>query len=260
MIGRLKKHSSISRMKISLLILLLIGFALVAAGCVGKSGTLIGEEKTLGNGKVRSWATFDNDGKPSAIGVTFSESALSGLPGESTTEYILALPEKASTTAFNHIGLGWDAKGHPPLGIYETPHFDVFFYILSPQARQYITATGLDRANVEKKPEPEYIPAGYLPLPGGVPTQGAHWVDPYSPEFNRQPFTRTFIYGFYNGRMVFMGPMVTKDFLETKTNTTDAIKLPERFLRLSYYPTRYSVTYDAVAREYTISLEGMALR
>ncbi len=255
-----KNHNLVSKIKISLLVLLLIGFALVAAGCVGKSGTFIGEQKTLGNGKVRSWVTLDADGKPSAIGVTFSESALSGLPGESTTEYRLALPEKASITAFNHIGLDWNAEGHPPLGIYDKPHFDFYFYIISPQARQYITTTGLDTANIERKPSPEYIPAGYVPLPGGVPTQGAHWVDPASPEFNRQPFTRTFIYGFYNGKMVFMGPMVTKAFLETKTNTTDAIKLPERFLRLSYYPTRYSVTYDAVAREYTISLEGMALR
>ncbi len=260
MTGYLKNHSYISRIKISLLILLLIGFAFVAAGCIRKSGTLIGDEKPLGNGKVRSWVMLDADGKPSAIGVTFSESSLSGLPGESRTEYVLALPEKASVTAFNHIGITWDAIGHQPLGIYETPHMDVYFYIISPQARQYITATGLDRANVERKPSAEYIPAGYVPLPGGVPTEGAHWVDPASPEFNMQPFTRTFIYGFYNGRMVFMGPMVTKDFLETKTNTTDAIKLPERFLRNAYYPTRYSVKYDATAKEYTVSLEGMALR
>ncbi len=259
MIRRLKKHNLIS-IEISLLVMFLIGFALVAAGCIGKSGTFIGEEKPLGNGKVHSWITFDKDGKPSAIGVNFSESALSGLPGESTTEYVLALPEKASSTAFNHIGLVWDAIGHPPLGIYETPHFDVYIYIISPQARQYITATGLDRANVERKPLAEYIPTGYVPLPGGVPTQGALWVDPNSSEYKRQPFTRTFVYGFYNGRMVFMGPMVTKAFLETKTNTTDAIKLPERFLRSAYYPTRYSVKYDAVAKEYTISLEGMALR
>lgn len=259
MTGCLKTHNIKSKIKISLLLLLLIGLAFLASGCIGKSGTFIGDEKPLGNGKVRSWITLDKDGKPSAIGVTFSESALSGLPG-SSTEYILELPEKASITAFNHIGIGWDAMGHPPLGIYETPHFDVYFYIISPQARQYITATGLDRANVERKPSAEYIPTGYVPLPGGVPTQGAHWVDPNSSEFNRQPFTRTLVYGFYNGRMVFMGPMVAKAFLETKTNTTDAIKLPERFLRSAYYPTRYSVKYDAAAREYTVSLEGLVLR
>ncbi len=134
MTGRLNNHSLMSSIKISLLILLLIGFSLAAAGCIRKSGTFVGEQKPLGNGNVRSWVTLDADGKPSAIGVTFSESALSGLPVSSTTEYMLALPKEASTTAFNHIGLDWSAEGHPPLGIYDKPHFDFYFYIISPQA------------------------------------------------------------------------------------------------------------------------------
>ncbi|HEY9245957.1 MAG TPA: DUF5602 domain-containing protein, partial [Candidatus Methanoperedens sp.] len=112
----------ISGIKISLSILLLIGFTLAVAGCTGKSGTFTGEEKAMGNGKVRSWIKLDKEGNPSSIGVTFSETSLSGLPS-STQEYRLALPEKASATAFNHIGINWNAQGHTPLGIYDTPHF-----------------------------------------------------------------------------------------------------------------------------------------
>lgn len=43
--------------KMSLFVILLIGLALIAAGCVGtKSGTFAGETKPLGNGMVRSWS------------------------------------------------------------------------------------------------------------------------------------------------------------------------------------------------------------
>ena len=90
--------------------------------------------------------------------------------------------------------------------------------------------------------------------------QGAHWIDPAAPEFNGQRFTKTFIYGFYDGKMIFMEPMVTKAYLETKTSATADIKLPAMYPRSAYYPARYVVKYDATAKEYTVSLEGMVPR
>lgn len=244
------------------LILLLVGMVLIAAGCVAtKSGTFVGEKKPLGNGMVRSWVTLDDKGNPLAIGVTFSEASLSGLPNANSTEYMLALPEKASTTAFNHIGFNWNPKGHIPPGIYDVPHFDVHFYLISMEERNGITAAGEDMAKITKNVSSDFIPDGYVAAPGGGgPRMGAHWIDPAAPEFNGQRFTKTFIYGFYDGKMVFMEPMVTMAFLETKPNTNDAIKLPASYPKSAYYPTRYSVMYDAAAKEYTVSLEGMMLR
>lgn len=249
--------------KISFFIVLIIGIALIVAGCAekqSKSGTIIGETKSLGNGMVRSWVTLGDDGKPSAIGVTFTETALSGLPSENFTEYVIALPEEASAMPFNHIGLDWNPEGHVPPGIYDTPHFDFHFYMISPQERNNITATGEDMAKLSKNVSSEFIPAGYVPIPGGVPRMGAHWFDPTSPEFNNQSFTKTVIYGFYDGNMVFVEPMITKAFFETKPNYSDAIKLPAKYQKKAYYPTRYSIKYDATAKEYTVALEGMTLR
>jgi len=42
------------------------------------------ESALLGNGTVRSWIAVDQDGQPTAIGVTLSEAALSGLPSALT--------------------------------------------------------------------------------------------------------------------------------------------------------------------------------
>jgi hypothetical protein len=186
--------------------------------------------------------------------------ALSGLPIENSTEYMLALPEQASVTPFNHIGLDWNPMGHVPPGIYDKPHFDFHFYMISPEERNSITATEQDMVKLSKNVSPEYIPEGYVPTPGGVPRMGAHWIDPTSPEFNNQSFTKTFIYGFYDGKMVFVEPMVTKAFFETRPNTIDIIKVPTKYPMKAYYPTRYRVKYDSNAKEYTVSIEGMTYR
>ncbi|WP_269850649.1 DUF5602 domain-containing protein [Methanosarcina horonobensis] len=192
--------------------------------------------------------------------MNFTELSLYGLPEGELTEYILPLPEEASAAAYDHIGIDWNPKGHEPQGIYDRPHFDVHFYMIGQKERDKITATEEDMANLSKDPEPEYVPEGYVSTPGGIPRMGAHWIDPTSPEFNEQPFEETFIYGFYDGEMVFVEPMVTIDFLKTKPELTKQLKLPKCYPTEAYYPTSYSIRYAENTEEYTVSLEGMTLR
>ncbi len=227
-----------------------------------KAGTFVGETRPLGNGAVRSWVTLDKNGNPSAIGLTFSEAALNGLPvQEEGTEYVLNLPPQARLTAFDHIGLNWNSNGHPPAGIYNVPHFDFHFYTITEQERDRITAQGDDLLKAGKKPTAEYMPAGYVLVPDpAVPRMGSHLVNPLSAELQGQPFTKTFIYGSYDGRIIFFEPMISKAFLESKVSVTEFIKLPARYPKPGYYPTKYSVKYDKASKEYTVSLEGMKLR
>jgi hypothetical protein len=225
-----------------------------------------GEAQPVGNGTARSWVTTDKDGKPTAIGVTFSEAALSGLPPSLTpgliwTEFLLPLPPEASATGFNHIGLNWNPKGHDPEGVYNVPHFDFHFYLISPAERERITTRGDDLERVRKPLPAEFVPEGYIFAPASEePGMGLHWVEPHSHEFHGKAFTHTFIYGSYNGRMIFLEPMMTKAFLETRPNITVPIKLPAKYQKPGYYPTRYSVKYDPEPREFTVALEGLTLR
>jgi hypothetical protein len=233
---------------------------------VSKAGTFVGETKPLGKGQVRSWISLDGNGNPTAIGVTFDEAALSNLPtepppGAEGTEISLALPSQASSTAFNHVGLWWNPHGHPPEKIYDVAHFDFHFYMISEQERNGITVQGDDVARSNKKPAAEFVPEGYIYVPdSAIPRMGAHWVNPLSSELHGQTFTRTFLYGSYNGQLIFGEPMITKAFLEAKTDVTEPIKLPAKYARHAYYPTKYSVRYDPIKREYTVALEGMTLR
>lgn len=228
--------------------------------------TYNGPYRQLGGSHAYAFITLDSIGKPIAIGVRMSETALEGLQEElphngTAWETLIPLPKEATTTGYDHIGIDWNPRGHIPDGIYNKPHFDFHFYMISQAEREKITAKGKDLERVHKAPAPEYMPEGYI-LPKGteVPRMGAHAIDPSSPEFNQLPFTKTFIYGFYDGQMVFLEPMMTKAFLETKPNTTDRIKLPNTYAENGYYPTTYSVRYNATLREFEISLNNLVYR
>ena len=230
------------------------------------AGTYDGPPQDMGGGRAYTFVTLDAGGKPTTIGIRMSEAALSGLPAEPSpgmdaVEYVLPFPKEAKSAGYTHVGLDWNPKGHVPPGVYDAPHFDFHFYLISAEQREKITAKGDDIARARKAPAPEIMPEGYI-LPEGteVPRMGAHAIDPTSPEFNKQPFTKTFIYGFYDGSIAFLEPMVTKAFLETKPNVTEPVKLPRSYSRRAYYPTQYTVKYDESQREYVISLDGLTSR
>jgi hypothetical protein len=90
-----------------------------------KEGTYLGQFTLMGNGTVRSFVTYGKNGKPSSLGVTFSESALFGLPeklpgGMPMWEYALALPAEARATGFDHISLDWNHRGTSRRHLHQT--------------------------------------------------------------------------------------------------------------------------------------------
>ena len=230
------------------------------------AGTYEGPSRDMGEGSAHAFVTLGADGKPAVIGIRMSETALMGLPAEPPHdadgwEYVLSLPKEALISGYDHIVIDWNPKGHIPIGVYDAPHFDFHFYLISPEQREKITAKGEDASRAHKAPSPELMPEGYI-LPEGteVPRMGAHAIDTTAPEFNKLPFVRTFIYGFYDGQMIFLEPMMTEAFLATKPNTTDQIRLPKAYSTDTYYPTIYSVKYNANQREYEVSLENLVYK
>lgn len=224
--------------------------------------TYEGPTKTIGTATAKSWYKIDDNGNPSSVGVTFSESLLAAMP-DTAISLELALPAEASTTPYDHISLDWNPQGHPPMDIYTLPHFDLHFYTITKAERATITPEGGDPTPVAA----QYIPVDYAAMgipgmpPEVVPGMGAHWVDTTAHELHGHAFNHTFIYGFYKGNLVFQEPMFTKAFLETKPNVTTEIKQPAAFQRTGrYFPAKYSIKYDATAKTYTFTLEGLSKR
>lgn len=261
-------HTTIAQ---RLLGLLLAAAVAILYGCAAtrheaRAGTYDGAPATVGGGQAWSFVTLDEEGKPTAIGVKMSDGVLTNLPKSHPydtpgVEYRVDLPKEAAATGYDHITVNWNPMGHIPPGVYDSPHFDFHFYLIPPAERYKITLEGEDRARAEKQPLAEFMPEGYrLPQGTAEPRMGAHAIEPASPEFHNQPFTKTFIYGFYDGRMIFLEPMVSAAFLQTKPSVTDTLKLPQRYQLHGYYPTRYHVGYDAANREYVVALEGLVYR
>ena len=90
---------------------------------------------------------------------------------------------------------------------------------------------------------------------------GTHWSDASAPEFNGQAFTKTFIYGSWNGTFTFYEPMFTKAFLESKPAVVQvALKLPSKYATPGFYATAYKVGYDADSKEWVIALSELVRR
>jgi hypothetical protein len=204
----------------------------------------------IGNGEVKAWVTENNKGEPVAVGVNFSEKALENLPAEQT-QYVLILPGNKGKNFYTHVLIDWNPNGHEPANVYDLPHFDVHFYIIPNEDRLLIAPDPVKFANA---PASKYIPSNYMQIPGGVPQMGAHWGDLLSPEFHGQAFTKTFIWGSNDGKVIFWEPMVTREYLLTNPDDLVDVRQPQAYQLNGYYATKYKVSYSATSKEYTIAL------
>ena len=147
------------------------------------------------------------------------------------------------------------------MNIYTTPHFDVHFYTITAQQRDAITpADPAFAAKTARQPAADALPPGYALDPAAIPRMGVHSGASSAPEQQGAPFATTFVYGFYDGSMIFLEPMMTRAFLLARPDTTIQIATPARYPRPGAYPTRYAYKYDAVARERRIELREFVQR
>ena len=222
-----------------------------------KTTTHYGPSVPVGGGVARIKVEVNKSGEPLSLGVVLSEKAVTDLPHEMAS-FILQLPKQAGLTPFDHVSLDWNPHGHEPDNIYTHPHFDLHFYTISQEERAPI---GYNDPLAEVLPESQYLPATYIPLPGSIPMMGKHWIDPYSPELHGEHFTQTFIWGTYNQEVVFLEPMITLDYILSKPNKSFEILQPEAYQQEGkYYPTSYSIDYNAQKKEHTISIQGLTKR
>src|SRR6185436_21080490 len=90
-----------------------------------------------------------------------------------------------------------------------------------------------------------YLPSGYIDVGAVVPRMGNHLLDSQSPELRDSlPFTSTFIYGAYEGELIFWEPMITRDVLQKATDACLEIPQPQEFRQAGYYPTQYCIRQD----------------
>ena len=257
------KHKRRAKMKAFRIVLAIIAisfaFASSGLGQAGKtrgSKTKIfeGSSKSLGAGKAHTFVAIDGGGKPTTLGIVLTEATLDGLT-DADSEVVLNLPEQIAVPPYKHVVVNWNPSGHEPVNIYGVPHFDFHFYLI-PEEERIAIIPGPDTTQVPQK----FCPRGYFSYVYSMPKMGVHWVDSLAKELKGDPFTETFIYGFYHGNMIFLEPMMTKAYLETKPSYSSDLKLPGAYQCEGYYPIRYSIRSDPKTKKFTVSLEGLTLR
>lgn len=258
------------------------------------TGRSLGANSSVGKGTVSSYAEFDKNGDPKAIGLVFQAGALDGLPSVHSDghhcfdhnndgkidldkecfgahEWVIPLPSEAarhSEIPFKWVGLNWTPHGHLPPGVYDLPHFDVHFYIdpienvfaikSGPCGPEFV---GCDQFKLATRPlASNYMHSDFKNVDAVAPAMGNHLVDTTGPEFNKQKFTQTWIYGVYDGRVTFYENMLTREYLLSQPTTCLPLKMPPAVGVRGYYPTQSCIRYLAEANEYTISMEGFVLR
>lgn len=226
--------------------------------------TYTGAAVAIGQGEAYTVVQVGANGQPSAIGVQFSAALLDGLPqaaaGESPMfSYRLLMPTEGPRTVIDHVQLDWESLGHPPAQVYDVPHFDFHFYLISASEQDAVHFhSEHDSGLPQQQPPQPLLPPGYMVPPGtAVPKMGVHAIDPGSSEFQGQPFTATFIYGYYNQRQIFIEPMVSLAYLRTKPLYSAVVPRPVNYSVPGLYPTSYSVRYDPAHNRYAVMLEAL---
>lgn len=216
--------------------------------------THYGESAKLGTGTARTFVRVDADNKPTAIGVAVSDEAIGSLPHGA--DMALQFPAQASALPFKHLYMGFMQAGHPPMKIYDLPHFDFHFYMIPNEERLKYTEATIPM--MMKAPAKGTIPSAFFEE-AAVPLMGMHWADGKSGEWNNQKFNKTFLYGSYDTKVIFYEPMITLDYLKTTNETTDIIPLGA-FPGPGLYPTKYTVTHNSAEKQYEITLNTFVQR
>ena len=272
----------------------LLGSACSQQSANSEPGRVLGPARALGDGNVTSYAEFDRSGAPTTIGVVLSAGALDGLPRTHSDgnrcfdsdgngnidltrecsqwhEFVLPLPSDASRRAdipFKWALFNWNPYGHIPADVWDSPHFDVHFYIepienvfaiqRGPCGVEFVRCDQYERAI---KPLPSnYIHPDFKDVGVVAPAMGNHLIDPSAPEFSGEPFKRHWIFGTYDGRIIFYEEMVSRDYLVSQPDACFDIKTPPAVELSGYYPTRSCVRYSEDRDEYTVSMEGFVNR
>lgn len=237
------------------------GTAAARKGFPPEKHTTWGTEGSFDGGTVtvRPFETTNPAGKPVFAGV-YLTGDIGELPsgaGDSPEELHLEFSEQ---TVFQFAGIDWNPQGHEPAGVYDVPHFDFHFNLLSKA-----TVEDISGGPVSYDLPADQMPPHYFRTFEAVPEMGEHLIDATAPEITggSSAFTKTLIWGASDsdddgcGELLFVEPMVTRAYLsglggEVRTPIT----MPDAFPDAGWYPTEYVIRSLGNGKGYVVTVES----
>ncbi len=213
--------------------------------------------------EVCVWATMEGDRVHellAAIPVTLVEAVPPDAPMTWPPEQmaVIELPSDVrKKTGIDHLGINWEAHGHPP-ATFMAPHFDFHFYSVNQE-----TIRAIDCADSSK---PSALPAGYtlpditIPDMGTlvglcVPLMGMHAM-PSADMETSDAFGASMIIGYYGGKPIFFEPMVSQELLLKRADFSLPVPTVEGLPPGVRYPSTFRAQYDADKDRYLLIASG----
>ena len=153
--------------------------------------------------------------------------------------------------------------GHAPGDLFGVPHFDVHFYMTTEAERLAIDPSDpLFMKKAANRPSADLMPPNFVPPPelDPIPAMGEHWIDVTDPVFAGQPFEAVLIYGAWDGEVIFVEPMVTRDLLLSRRDFGGELSQPERVAEAASLPSSWSVSFDAETGVHLVSIDDLVAR
>jgi hypothetical protein len=255
-----------------------------------------GDSAELGSGSVSTYVEMDAAGELLSIGVRLSASTFESFPlepdgtapcfdvdGDGTedpaTECFmmlrrdLDLPTATSQAMapFGYVQFNYNPEGHPPPAppVYAKPHFDFHFYLVGlDDVREIRTGTcgffiDCDVYERARVPVPDrYMPPAYIEVGAAAGEEGNHLLLSTAPELGDPPaeFTQTFIFGSYDGHIIFYEPMIAVSEFTEGLDECQEIARPTAWEVAGPYPTQYCMRYLPDEDAYSVSLESFVRR
>jgi len=236
--------------------------ALIAATSLVPSATLAdvtaGPEVAIGEGTAYAFVETDSAGAAVRLGIALSASAVEAA-GHEMTMVTLELPEAARAAGYDHAMLDWNPHGHEPAHLFDVPHFDMHFYMME---KAEVEAIDPASAGASIRPDPALMPASYAPPPEVqvVPKMGEHWIDVTDPTYGGKPFEAVLLYGGFDGKVIFVEPMVTQEALLSGATFGGRIGQPEDVAAPISLPSAWSARLNKVTGNYEISVDALKPR
>jgi len=166
-------------------------------------------------------------------------------------------PEAKRALGIDHLGINWEAHGHPPAP-FLTPHFDFHFYTLSRDAVRAIDCA--DTTKPQTLPGKYALPDIAIPNMGVlvglcVPRMGMHALAAQELTATA-PFEASMIVGYYRGQSIFFEPMISRARLLEKSDFTLMVPAVASLPAGVRYPSAFRASYDAARKEYRMVFSG----
>jgi len=208
-----------------------------------------------------------------------------GLPYFAFRWHYEQVPEEIKkATGIDNISIDYSPCGHPPVGVFTVPHYDVHVYRADPQLRScmicekipgapvcnpasqdtvngqaffdidYSTmlGSGKDGKAVMNMPSSFHVGAGDM-----VPLMGGHAWDEANQPSPEKPFVDpVWVMGTYDKDIAFYEPMLPLSFITGNDDSFFEDSLTYADQTINSLPSYYSVDYDASTKMSTLTFKG----